>query len=63
VTLTESVRRLFSPASPGSVAPDDQLHPTMGEFVGRLNTNGYGLKRRAESEKAKRYAYPPEDVQ
>jgi hypothetical protein len=63
MTLTESVRRLFGSASRGSVTPADQLHAPTREFVRLLNTNGYGLEGRAESEKAKQYASPPEDVQ
>ncbi|QND70216.1 hypothetical protein [Tardiphaga robiniae] len=62
MTLTESVRWLFGSASPGS-AHADKLNASMDEFVQLLNTNGYDLKSLGTTEKAKKDAYPPEDVQ
>jgi hypothetical protein len=62
MTLTESVRWLFA-RSPESAAHADRLNASMGEFVKLLNTNGYDLKSLSETEKAKKDAYPPEDVQ
>jgi hypothetical protein len=53
MTLTESVRWLFA-RSPESAAHADRLNASMGEF---------DLKRLSETEKAKKDAYPPEDVQ
>ncbi|WP_441227954.1 hypothetical protein AB7813_05605 [Tardiphaga sp. 20_F10_N6_6] len=35
----------------------------MDEFVQLLNTNGYDLKSLGDTDKAKKDAYPPEDVQ
>jgi hypothetical protein len=55
------VRWLFGSASPDS-AHADKLKISMDEFVQLLNTNGYDLKNLGK-EKAKKDAYPPEDVQ